>query len=303
MSHAANAAIFVMSRFDTTQVRSYYDRHTDAFVSRGHGKDVGAIHRAVWAPDVPDRRRAFHYVDDQIARLATALPAAAGGPHIVDLGCGVAGSLRYLARQLPIRGTGVTVSPVQVALARQQLASAGLADRIVCVEADFNDLPESIEPADLAYAIESFVHARSASQFFDQCARLIKPGGVLVICDDFRARPGGTAAGHAAEPARRAAERAVEEFRNGWHVNTLVSTGELRELAVAAGFTHESTQDLTPYLELHRWRDRAIGVMLWAMKATRMDRRRVDDLVGGHALQKCLKHGWIRYELVVFRRS
>jgi SAM-dependent methyltransferase len=284
-----------MPRYETTDVRSYYDRHTSAFVTYGQGRSVGAIHRAVWAPGVQDAAGAFRYVDDQIAALARELLAVSASTrpslHIVDLGCGIGASLCHLASQLDVHGTGVTVSPVQVAIAKSRIADANLSSRVQCVEADYCDLPASIPPADLAYAIESFVHAPSARDFFEQCRRLIRPGGLLIICDDVRGADAATNGG-----------RAVEEFCAGWHVNALLQPEELRALASAAGFEHEWTRDLTPFLELRRWRDRAIGIMLGALKALGLGRKRFDDLAGGQALQTCLRHGWVRYELAVFRR-
>jgi tocopherol O-methyltransferase len=294
-----------MSRFTAAQVRDYYDRHTSAFVSLGQGRRVGAIHRAVWAPGVRDEAGAFHYVDDEIVRLAGTLGHGAEPLHVVDLGCGIGASLCYQAQQLPIRGTGITVSPVQARLAAEHIAVSGIADRVVCLEGDYCDLPAAVRSADLAYAIESFVHTPSASRFFDQCRRLVRPGGLLVICDDVRAdeaAPNPDDAGHDDRGDGDAAARAVAAFRAGWHVNTLVRSAELRAMAAAADFDHVATTDLTPYLQLGRWRDRAIGVMLGAMRLLRLNMRRVDDLAGGHALQQCLRRGWIRYELAVFRR-
>src|SRR5262245_22507349 len=123
-------------------VRRYYDRQTGAFLALGQGGQEGSIHRAVWAPGVSDRQQAFHYVEDRIATLIRQYidvhgrdPSQSGGRatsqsggrdpsgsptenrlHVVDLGCGVASSLCYLAKLLPIQATGITLSPVQARL-------------------------------------------------------------------------------------------------------------------------------------------------------------------------------------------
>ena len=284
----------VTPRFDAAQVRRYYDRHTAAFVSHGQGGSVGAIHRAVWGPGTRTRQDAFRYVEDQIAESIRRLPSGVGTshiPHIVDLGCGVGGSLCYLAERQPIRGTGITLSPVQARLAEERIRQAGLSDRVICLEGDYCDLPTDLEPADLAYAIESFVHGPSPEGFFAQCARLIRPGGLLFLCDDFR-RP-------VADPA---AARAVERFRRGWHVNALLERDTLRAVAREAGFGHESTTDLSSYLELSRLRDRMIDLLLALFGWLPLAPARVDYVRGGSALQKCLAKGWIGYDLALFRR-
>jgi SAM-dependent methyltransferase len=281
-----------MARFDAARVRQYYDTRTPAFVALGQGRDVGAIHRTVWGPGVTDQRGALHYVEDRIADLIRQLPPRGAPPHIVDLGCGVAASLSYLAQLLPIRATGVTLSPVQAGLAARRLRDAGLAERVAVMEADYADLPPGLPPADLAFAIESFVHAPDPVRLLDQCRRLVRPGGVLAICDDFR-RPGGG----------RDAARAIEQFCEGWHVNTLVTRDELQALARAAGFEHRSTDDLSPYLELHRMRDRLISAVVTLASVLPAGRRRLVHFAGGRALQRCLERGWVGYDLAVFRRG
>lgn len=314
-----------MPRFDASEIRRYYDRQTAGFVALGQGGGQGAIHRAVWGPGITTRAQAFHYVEDRIAEMlagtaggpAGSGPAvgpgwASGGspvgprwalggmschaegvdpPHVVDLGCGVGGSLCYLAERLPIRGTGITLSPVQARLAMDLVRAQGLADRVTCIEGDYTRLPDGLAPADLAFAIESFVHGPSPERFFAECARLVKPGGLLVICDDFR-RP--------SDDPR--AERAVDRFTRGWHINTLLTADELRTSARAAGFEHESTTDLTPWLELDRPRDRAIAAFVALFGWLPLARTRIAHVVGGSALQTCLKRGWIGYALTCFRR-
>lgn len=282
----------MMSGADAEQIRSYYDRHTPGFVSFGQRGSDGAIHRAVWGPGVRNRRQAFRFVEERIVELVRRLPPPGEGSHVLDLGCGVGASLCYLAAQLPIRGTGVTVSPVQARLAQDRIRARGFADRLQCIEADYSDLPSSVGPADLAYAIESFVHGSTPERFFAQCSRIVRPGGYLVMCDDFR-RPS----------AGSAAAQTIDRFRRGWRVNTLIDRDELRALARAAGFEHESTTDLSPYLELRRLRDRVADAMLAFVGWHPWVANRFDYVTGGSALQTCLRRGWIGYDLALFRRS
>ncbi len=133
-----------MPRFDAARIRRYYDRNTSAFVAFGQGGDVGAIHRAAWGPGVVDRRQAFRYAEDQIAEVVRRLPSSVEGRHVVDLGCGVGASLCYLAEQLPIRGTGITLSSTQAALGQRRIAELGLSQRIVCMEGDYGELPTAL---------------------------------------------------------------------------------------------------------------------------------------------------------------
>jgi len=293
-------------RFDVPAIGRYYDRHTPAFVRFGQGGSAGAIHRAVWGPGVATRAGAFRYVDDQIADMVRSLvdgaepskvtentePAREGvRGHVVDLGCGVGASLCYLAERLLIRGTGITLSALQARLGTERASECGLSDRVACIEGDYGDLPSGLEEADLAYAIESFVHSPEPDRFFAECRCLVRPGGLLVICDDVRR-----------SATEAAAVRAIERFCRGWHVNTLVHQDELRRLARTAGFEHETTVDLTPALELGRTRDRAISMLGTVCDWLSLDIPRLDYVLGGAALQQCLVRGWVGYDLSVFRR-
>lgn len=275
-------------RFDRAQVQRYYDRHTAAFLRYGQGGGAGAIHRAVWGPGVETRAAAFHYVEDCLIERLRALPGVAE-PTVVDLGCGVGGSLRHLAARLPIHGVGVTLSPVQARLAAERIRAAGLADRIRCIVGDYADLRLDLPSADLAYAIESFVHGPDPAAFFTQCARVVRPEGLLIVCDDVLRPAGG-----------RRARRAVDRFRRGWRINALPDRDGLRALAAAAGFEHVATRDLTPFLELNRPRDRALG-LLAALAGWLPVESRMGHLTGGAALRTCLRRGWIGYDLALFR--
>jgi SAM-dependent methyltransferase len=281
-----------MPPFTTDQIGRYYDRNTPAFVAFGQGGGRGFIHRAVWGPAVRSRRDAFHYVEDQLVERLRHHGAGAS-PHIVDLGCGVGASLCYLAERLPaVCGTGVTLSPVQARLAQKRIRAAGLSDRVVCIEGNYCQLPAGVGPADLAYAIESFVHGPSPERFFAECSRLIRSGGTLVICDDFLRATDDPGAGPV-----------LDTFRRGWHVNTLLHLTELRETARAAGFELESAVDLSRYLELRRPRDRAIKAWLAVRRLLGLDGSNAGHLSGGNALQTCLERGWLAYELVTFHRT
>jgi tocopherol O-methyltransferase len=149
-----------------------------------------------------------------------------------------------------------------------------------------------MQAADVAYAVESFVHGPDPARFFSEAARLVRPAGALVICDDVR-RPG----------SNPKAERAIDRFRVGWHVNSLLEAGELQSLAREQGFAHESTCDLSPYLELRRARDRVIDAAVALCGRLPLEKTRFGHLAGGSALQRSLTNGWIGYDLMVFTRG
>ena len=135
-----------MPEFDTTRIRRYYDRNTADFVAHGQGGSEGAIHRAVWGPGADDRRAAFHFVEERIADVIRDRSSPHAPAHVVDLGCGIGASLCYLAQRLPVRGTGITLSPAQAEIGRQRIGGLGLDDRVTCLEGDYTHLPPASAP-------------------------------------------------------------------------------------------------------------------------------------------------------------
>ena len=284
--------------FGAQEVRRYYDENTRLFLSLGQGTE-GTIRRAIWGPGVSDRRQAMRYVDSLLVeRLRENGAGRAAPPRVVDLGCGVCASLCYIAEQLPIQGTGVTISPAQAGLAAERIAAQGLSQQVRCVQGDFCRLPVDAFAADLgqvelAFAIESFIHAPDGAAFFEQAARLVRRGGLLIVCDDLlapaSARPHG-------------AERWVQRFRDGWKGFNVITEADAHALAARAGFAPVETTDLTPFLELRRPRDLAMSALMRCLGWLPVRGSYWSMLYGGHALQLSLRRGWIQHLFLVWQR-
>ena len=270
------------------EVRRYYEQNTRRFLTLGQGGAEGAIHRAVWGEGVEDRREAFHFVHELVFREAKTLPPPL---RAIDLGCGVGACLVYLAERLPMEGIGITLSPLQVELGRKRVAAHPTVSSIELVEADFEHLP-ALDPVDLATAIESFIHGSDPNRFMSEVAKVVRSGGRLVVCDDFLADEALTA---------QASDRALlEEFKAGWHAGTLETVAAVDQIAQRHGFELTSDTDLTPHLELGRLRDRAVAAWVRFGKWAGTQNKYLQAMVGGNALQRCLREGLVQYRFVVW---
>jgi SAM-dependent methyltransferase len=267
--------------FASEDVARYYDENTKRFLVTGQGGDEGAIHRAVWGEGVTNRAEAFHFVHEKLVREVE--PLAVETPRILDLGCGVGASLAYILKRAGGTGIGVTNSEVQASLAR----SSGVDVEVVDFCSD--PLPRAI---DLAFGIESFVQAANASSLLANVARSVRPGGKLVLCDDFLGRA-----------PLESEKRWLDEFREGWHASSLVRPDALDELAVSAGFEPVHDEDLTPFLELDRPRDVLLHLYMALRRPFGGKGKRFLSLSGGSALRQCLKRGLVTYRYRVWRAS
>jgi tocopherol O-methyltransferase len=261
-------------------VARYYDENTAAFLARGEGGSEGVLHRAVWGQGVVDRAGALHFVHELILREIDTLGSPR--PRILDLGCGVGGSLLYLLERRDAEGFGITISGEQYERARRHGNGRWL-------RGDFcrDPLPAEV---DLAYGIESFVHGSDARAFFGNVSRALRPRGRLVLVDDFLAID-----------ARD--QMPVRDFIRGWHATSLLRPHEVDVMAMATGLALLSERDLTPHLSLDRPRDRALAVLLPLIHLFLSDSPRARSLVGGNALRKSLKQGFIEYRFRVWERS
>ncbi len=272
-------------------VRRFYDTNAAAFERLGQGG--ASLHRAVWGPGVATRVAAFHFVDELIL---AALPADVTKPTIVDLGCGLGASLLYLAGRIDLVGEGITISPVQASRAANLVAEAGAGAHIRCREGDYLALPSDLAGvSDLTFSIEAFLHGRDADRYFREAARTLRPGGRLLICDDFLTS--------AAPPVSTRAARRLEEFRTGWRVGSLLTVDQVRLLAAEHGLDLVRDLDLTPGLELRRPRDRWVSVLVTLGRAFRPAGDYWQALVGGNALQWALIQGLLSYRFLELHRS
>jgi tocopherol O-methyltransferase len=135
----------------------------------------------------------------------SALPA---GSTVLDVGCGIGGTSRFLAKSHGCNVTGVTISGRQVEIARKLTleASAGQSEvvdattgaaklgdgsvRFIELDAEkmgeyFNEAPNTAT-FDCVWISEAMSHLPNKELFFRNAALLLNPGGKLVVADWFK---------------------------------------------------------------------------------------------------------------------
>ncbi|BAZ18062.1 putative delta(24)-sterol C-methyltransferase [Calothrix sp. NIES-4071] len=102
------------------------------------------------------------------------------GATLLDVGCGIGGSSRILARDYGFAVTGVTISPQQVQRA-QQLTSDELNVQFLVDDAMALSFPDA--SFDVVWSIEAGPHMPDKAVFAKELIRVLKPGGILVVAD------------------------------------------------------------------------------------------------------------------------
>ena len=118
-------------------------------------------------------------------RLLEELYTFAGRPqaeHVLDVGCGYGGTLRWLAGKTGARGTGITLSPAQrfIATLRNRLAGYGNIIEVQVADAQ-QAWSFASESVDLVWCMECSEHLEDRLHLYREAYSILKPGGTFCL--------------------------------------------------------------------------------------------------------------------------
>ena len=197
---------------------------------------------------------------------------------VVDLGCGVGATVRYAATMFPQKNIlGLTVVPWQVERGNAWNRHLALHERARLQLADYTCTGLAAASVDGAYAIESACHAEGANKeaFIREAARILRPGGRLVVADGFRK--------HAERPLGRVFGRLHESLCRSFVLPELGQIEGVTNALARHGFEDVAIEDIS-------WRVapsalHAPAAVLWFMlkkfvRGERLGEQRVNNLRG-----------------------
>jgi len=175
VAYAATARRYQSS---STVVHSYDTWTEDGILEFYWGEHIHLGHYGL-----PARRKDFRAAKEdfvhEMARWA-GLDRLAPGTTVLDVGCGIGGSARILAKDYGFSVTGVTISPGQVRRARE-LTPAGLSARFQVDDAMALSFPDAA--FDVVWSVEAGPHMPDKAVFARELMRVLKPGGILAVAD------------------------------------------------------------------------------------------------------------------------
>ncbi len=159
----------------------------------------------------------------------------AGPEHrVLDVGCGIGGPAIRLARATGAAVTGITVSARQVELATARVSADGMGEQVRIQYANAMDLPFPADSFDTAWALESIFHVPDRRRALEQLARVVRPGGRLVLTDYFQRIP-----------VRADRKPLIDAFLTNSLISSLPRIDEYRHILHDSGFRLEEATDLT----------------------------------------------------------
>jgi len=107
----------------------------------------------------------------------------AAGQHVLDVCSGMGGPARYFAFHQGARVTGLDLTQSRVEGATELTVLVGLDHRVDFKQGDAQAMPFDDAVFDVAISQEALLHVPDKAAVIRECARVLKPGGVLAFTD------------------------------------------------------------------------------------------------------------------------
>ena len=160
---------------DKEKIREFYD----AISSHFHDLWGEHLHHGYWIRGDETKERAQIQLIEHLAQVAN----IRSGHTVLDIGCGTGASSVYLSKRYKVAATGITISPVQVDLAKKAALKEEVNATFLLMDAEAMKFEK---PFDVVWSVESISHYQDIAKFFSSAAKLLKPNGAIAVIDWFK---------------------------------------------------------------------------------------------------------------------
>lgn len=179
MSASGQPATGVPPYFDVLfQLLQRKDAQTEAAFGRH-------VHWGYWIDPAQADGSAEDYAAaaERLCQRVTGAAALADGLSLLDCGCGFGGTIASVnERHHNMRLVGLNIDGRQLERARETVLPLN-GNRLEWVEGDACQLPFPDASFDRVTAVECIFHFPDRGRFFCEAARVLRPGGILTLCD------------------------------------------------------------------------------------------------------------------------
>ncbi len=214
------------------RIRHFYDRSTAIWLDTW-GEHM---HHGYYGPDGTTTK---DHLQAQIDLITEFLKwgKIEKATHVLDAGCGVGGSARFLAQTLHANVLGLTLSPVQAEQAARYTEAAGLSGQVRVEVQDVLQLQPAQGPFDLIWSLESAEHMPEKQRLLQVFFDALQPGGTLLMA---------TWCHRDTPPTLRSDEQnTLQKIGKYYHLPPMISIGEYERMALDVGFQSVQTDDWT----------------------------------------------------------
>jgi ubiquinone/menaquinone biosynthesis C-methylase UbiE len=151
--------------------------------------------------------------------------------HVLDIGCGIGGTTRYMAQAFGCRVSGIDVTPEFIDAARILSERTGLADRVDFQVASALDLPFEDTTFDAAITFHVAMNIKDRPTLYAEAARVLKPQAQFCVYDVMQGKSGSV--------------RYPTPWAKTPGTSHLTTPDEMHKLLEQAGFAVQEVEDRT----------------------------------------------------------
>jgi SAM-dependent methyltransferase len=145
--------------------------------------------RDLYCRDLDCHNLGMRQMLDVLVGVAGEYRTLGSGDTVLDVGCGLGGPGRFLVDRFGCSVVGIDVLPLRVEIAQALTDLTKLGDRITYHVADASDLPVEDDSVDEVWMLDVALHIRDKRSLFAEIARVLRPGGLLVMHDQMAPIP------------------------------------------------------------------------------------------------------------------
>ena len=128
----------------------------------------------------------FHTRGRKATREVAELSNLKASDLILDVGCGLGGTARYLAEQYRCKVMGLDLTQEYISVGTKLTELVNLGDRVELRQGSALDLPYENARFDIVWTQHVQMNIADKNQFYSEIVRVLKPGGRFLFHDVFR---------------------------------------------------------------------------------------------------------------------
>jgi sarcosine/dimethylglycine N-methyltransferase len=213
--------------------RTYYNSHdADIFYTTIWGGED--LHLGIYRTPEDNVFEASRRTVGRMAHYSKRLNENA---RVLDLGSGIGGTARYLAKTYGCDVVALNLSQVENERHRQKNKEQKIDHCIEVVDGNFEKVPYEDESFDVVWSQDAILHSPNRRQVMQEACRVLKPGGELIFTDPMQTED--------------AYDEFIEPILKRIHLDSLATPTYYRNLAKELGMEEIAYEVLTQQLVNH----------------------------------------------------